>query len=227
NFANPVRNRIRGYINPSGDRDYYSFDVEQDKMVLSLSLTPVNNVDLKLEILNALGEKIYALNSSVMDEGEIIPNLMLRKGRYYLAVSDLSNKRQNYLDAYTLKAAASELRLNWEYEPDDSFEQALSVSLNQSWNGYLAPGSDKDFYSLAVAEDRNLKLDVSGVPQIDFILQVYDQERNLVIEVNEKGKGEGESAIISFTPGNYYVILKDAENNNNSYESYLFSVFER
>ncbi len=112
NSANVMQQTIKGYINPIGDKDYFTFDVMNEVGLFNFSLTPINYIDLKLEIFNSYREKIYTLNSASINEGEIIPNILLKKGTYYISISDVSNKRQNYTDEYTLKIIQKNFNLN-------------------------------------------------------------------------------------------------------------------
>ncbi len=227
NRANFITQTIKGYINPTTDIDWYTFLIEQEKAALNISITPLNSVDLKLALYNHLGEKFYNIDYYPVNEAEILPNLLLDKGKYFLTVSDRSNKNQNYLDNYTISIKQSPYDADQEYEPNNSFDRALKITNNNSYKGYLSPRGDEDCFYFHISEESSLKMDISPVPDLNFIIRIFDQEKNLIQELNGKGSGEGESGIFLFTEGTYYVILKDAENKSNFYENYIFSIFKR
>lgn len=227
NTANPFGGVMRGYINPRGDTDIYLLDHALEKGLFHISVTPLQNIDLKVDVYAFTGERIYTLDSQGKNQGEILPNLFLRKGAYYIALSDASNRRENSLDEYTLKVIGAEAGPSAEYEPNNTPEQAHPLGLNESVRGYLAPRGDRDLFLLLLKEEKNVKIDVAAVPQIDPVLLILDSSGNTVKTVNDRSRGEGESALIFLPAGSYHVILSDAENNSNSYESYLLSVFER
>ncbi len=227
NQATSIKDKINGYINPVSDIDWYTFNVKQDKAILNTSITPLNNVDLKIDFFNQIGEKIYSLDYAKRNEAEVIPNLLLKKGKYYITVTDKKNKYQNYLDYYTMTIKLNPYLNTYEYEPNNSFKEAITFNINNSYKGYLSPGIDKDYYTFSLDDKTTLKFDISPVPQINPVIEIYDAQKNIIKTINNKSRDEGESETITLNSGIYYVILKDADNKNNFYENYIFSIFER
>ena len=227
NQANYISETMKGYINPTFDRDWYFFEINQNQVFLNISVAPLNSVDLRLVLYNHLGEKFYVIDNYPINEAEILPNLLLSRGKYFLTVSDRSNKHQNYLDDYTIALKKTKYEENREYEPNDSYIQAINIEANNSYKGYISPKGDQDYFFFNIQQDMNLKIDISPVPDLNFIIQIIDEYKNMVQEINNRRTGEGESAILSLAAGMYYIILKDAENKGNFYENYIFSIFER
>ncbi len=225
--ATPIQTHIKGYINPVYDIDWYTFFINEKKSILNISITPLSTVNLKCEIFNHIGEKIYTLDNYPDNEAEIMPNLLLHKGQYYLSISDKSNQNQNYLDYYTLTLKINPFKKTWEYEPNNSFENAINININHSYEGYISPAGDKDFFIFNINNDQNIKIDVSPIPQIDFIIIIYDTEKNIIKEINSKPNGYGETATLLLKEGTYYIILKDADKHSNFYENYIFSIYQR
>ena len=112
----------------------------------------------------------------------------------------------------------------WEYEPNNLYHQALPVDVNQSYKGYISPKKDKDILVLTLQEDKNLKIEISPVPQLDFLILLYDSEKKEIKQINNRPEGEGEEEILSLKAGTYYVILKDADNQSNFYENYILPI---
>ena len=227
NQANHIHQIMKGYINPTSDVDWYTFEIDQNQTFVNISITPLNSVNLKLILYNHLGEKFYVIDNYPINEAEILPNLLLDTGTYFLAVSDRSNKNQNYLDDYTIMLKYTIHKEIHEYEPNGSFAQAINIEPNNSYKGYICPKGDEDYFSINIHQDINLKIDISPVPNLDFIIQVFNEQKDMIQEINNGKNSEGESVILSLTAGMYYIILKDAENKDNFYERYIISIFER
>lgn len=227
NKANRISDQINGYINPKADIDWYCIQVTNVKSLINISITPLNSVDLNILIYNQIGEKIYTLNYTSKNHAEVIPNLLLNKGKYYLSVSDTSHKNQNYLDHYTLMIKQREYQQNWEYEPNNTVASAKEIHINHSYNGYISPDKDVDYFKFTLDDETNLKIDISPVPEINFIIEIHDTQKNLIKNINTRAKGEGESETVILQAGTYYIILKNADNKSNFYENYILSLYER
>jgi len=224
--ANLIKNAyVQGFINPAGDVDWYKLEIKE-KSIVNISVTPLNNVDLVLSINNQNGISLKILNYFGISKAEYIPDLMLEPGIYYITLRD-SNYNQNYLDSYTLTVKKEKFSEFLGYEPNDNFEEAILIQPNHSYKGYISPVSDKDFFVFFLNEDRKIKLEISPVPNIDFIVKIFDQNFNLIKEINNGSSGEGESDLLTLTSGKFYIMLSDADNKDNFNENYLLSIYER
>ncbi|MBU1075955.1 MAG: hypothetical protein KKH98_01595 [Spirochaetes bacterium] len=227
NKANFLKTRIQGYINPLSDQDWYEFTVDEEKAIYNISITPVNSIDMSINIYNSIGEKIYDLNAYSVNEAEIIPNLLLSHGQYFLSVSDSSNKNQNYLDHYTLILKKQPFDNNWEYEPNDLLKQAIETDINRSIHGYISSAQDSDTFKFSISSQTSIKIDITPVPHIDPVILILDQQKNIIKKINSNSSGEGETDTLQLSEGTYYVILSDADKKSNFYENYIFSIYER
>jgi hypothetical protein len=112
-------------------------------------------------------------NGSVGD-GELIPNLRLLPGEYYIGVREVWTAgrpaMENVSDFYTLTATWGPPVPGRESEPDDTATQALALAPGQTVRGSLARADDVDYYVVRGAAGRAATLagEVTGVPGVDL-----------------------------------------------------------
>ncbi|MBN1898069.1 MAG: hypothetical protein JW827_04780 [Spirochaetes bacterium] len=227
NKANPLIDSIKGYINPAGDTDWFSFSIEENRSLLNLTVTPLSDVDLLIKIYNSIGEIFFQLNSGEKNESEIFPDLYIEKGKYFLSLADATGGSQNINSPYTVTIRSLPFPDDLEKEPNNSLSQATPFALNSSVKGFLAPQKDLDYFKFSLNGSENLKVSVSPVPALDLIIEIVNTRGEVIASINKNKTSEGESDLVQLEAGNYYVILKDAENKSNYYEKYILTILER
>jgi hypothetical protein len=96
-----------------------------------------------------------------------------------------------------------------ESEPNDEREQANLLPLGESIEGHME-GSWYDWYRVDIpAAGKNLlRVDLTGVPEVNLRLALYDAAGSRVQEVTATEGGGPESLInVGVTQGTYYVCV--------------------
>lgn len=227
--ANYISNSIKGFINPSGDIDWFYFYINGDSpSLLDISITPISDIDFVLKLYNQTGEKLFTLNAYPEDQSEVFPDFYIQPGKYYIAVQNTKSDTQNINKYYTLYIKSQIYPGDFEIEPNNNFENATLIELNSSIKGYISPTGDIDSYIFTINTNKRIKLSISPIPAVDTVIEIYNSDRELIQRINKNRAGEGETEYTELSAGKYYVILKDAENRgSNYYEKYIFTILER
>ncbi len=229
NNANYLKDSVKGFINPPGDVDWFTFTIDSNKAsLLNISITPLSDIDIIVKLYSHMGEKLFELNSYSVNESEFFPDLYILSGKYFITVSDAKNKFQNINSPYTLSIKFFPYAKEFEIEPNNSFDNATMIKLNTPFKGYISPKADIDYYKFSLGSNKRLKFRISPVPAVDFMIEIYSANRELITNINNNQASEGELGYVELNAGIYYVILRDAENkNSNYYENYIFTILER
>ena len=95
-----------------------------------------------------------------------------------------------------------------ESEPNDQREQANEIRLDESATGHFQKKGDKDWYKLVIDKPGKniLRIDLSGVPDVDVSLAIYDEAGHQLKAANTSRKGDPE-AITNFgvSQGTYFI----------------------
>ncbi len=82
-----------------------------------------------------------------------------------------------------------------EKEPNDRPEQALALdgsSIVTATLGADPTKADEDWYALTTTKVSTADVSVTGIPGTDLTLEVYDTDRNRLMQVNSEGEGKPE-----------------------------------
>ena len=95
-----------------------------------------------------------------------------------------------------------------ESEPNDRRDQANEIRLDQSVTGHFHKRSDYDWYKLVISDPGKniIRIDLSGVPDVDVTLTIYNEAGRQLKSANASPKGETE-AITNFgvIEGTYFI----------------------
>jgi serine/threonine-protein kinase len=172
---------VRGHIGEritaeKSDTDFYQFNVAQGTWVLRVELTGIPTMDLKLELYDRLGKRIMDSDGGAIGDGEVMPNVRLEPGDYYIAVREVwvsgRPATEDLVNWYTLTASWKPLDANLEAEPDENPSQALPLSLDQPMRGYLGRLGDVDYYYLRGEGGGTLSATLSAIEGVDARLVV-------------------------------------------------------
>jgi hypothetical protein len=171
-LGRPIRGQIGKRISlDESDRDFYRFSLPSDR-VLRIEVTGIPDMDLKLVVFDRAGQKVAESDSGGPGDSELLPNLGLAAGEYYLDVREewISGKQatENISDWYTLTATAAPPSPGVEREPDDSGNTALPLELDRPITGYLSSAGDVDYYVLQRSGSEALVGEVTGINGVDL-----------------------------------------------------------
>ena len=95
-----------------------------------------------------------------------------------------------------------------ENEPNDRRDQANEIRLDESATGHFQKKGDKDWYKLVIDKPGKniIRIDLSGVPDVDVSLAIYDEAGHQLKAANTSRKGDPE-AITNFgvSQGTYFI----------------------
>jgi hypothetical protein len=208
---------ITGTIAPEGDVDWYKVTVKDDgKQILRASVTGVDGLDLVMALCDSLGQPLTVVDNMGKGQPEVMTGFGVTKGDYYLVVSEKSGRRANANQTYTLTKTLAPAQAGLEYESNESTGTAQPLKVGESIDGYLAPKGDVDWYQFNVYQKGGVLFELAGVPNVQFVATLYDQDYKELQNWTAPKIGESLSAEKDLDPGTYFLRLKgfDASQNN-------------
>lgn len=202
----PIELKLSGKIGTSGDRDFYTFSAPEGAAInryVSLTLEHPASVDLLCNIYYQ-GKLVKTINDWAAKDSrsgrhpvprtktvqERMANLTIGPGRYHVEVRLAGKQKLKRPLQYRLLLVPGQLGKFSELEPNDQREHAQQIEVGMGLEGYFSPAANPllpgavevDWYKLEVDSTNRQLLDValSGVPEVDAVLAVYDSEGRLL-----------------------------------------------
>lgn len=215
---------VNGYIHRSGDVDHYRLTTAEPRLVRLLAEAPAG-LDLRVEVTGG------PLGSLVIDNGRLGEQEQLCSLRvdaatgFSFSVSAASFQRTE-AEPYLLHFELLE-GTNWEVEPNDTAEQVLLGADKRTavasdigiWlgeliapyaTGYTFPPGDSDRFLVEVFADpsaaatyKSVTISLEPNGQVDYSLELVDEDGVPVAVSNTGGVGEGESIALDLPAGMY------------------------
>ena len=198
----PANGRARGTLSSPADVDWYKVKVDRDAGVLSVHVGGIRDVDFVLSFRDKDGRELKRVDETGVGGDETALDLGVTRGDWYVVLSNKNPKADNPSQRYVLSAKL-ESAAGRELQPDDTPMTASPLVLNGVTRGHYfptvnlladEPGKAEEHWFL-IQEDRPgtfaLNLDLSGVPGVDPILELYDVNAYKLKEVSGGGTGQG------------------------------------
>lgn len=191
-----------GTISNPSDIDWYRLDVPGDG-ILSAKVGGIRDIDFVLSAYDKDAREIKRIDETSVGGDEVLLDLGVSAGIYYLSVSNKNPRGNNPTQEYRLETKL-ESDKGREREPNDSAATAQPISAGGSVRGHFWPtrnllsedpdAGEEDWYSVAIDKPGLyvLSAEVSGVPRVDSVMEVYDENGYLLKAVDGGGVGEGE-----------------------------------
>lgn len=99
-----------------------------------------------------------------------------------------------------------------EIEPNNNMAEAQSVKHSTFVKGFINKVMDQDWYKINIPADSSaiLRAEISGIPDINLDIELYDSDKNQLLDVNRYREGEGEVLTnYKLKPGNTYLRIKE------------------
>jgi hypothetical protein len=200
----PAGGKVAGTIGSPGDVDVYRLSLARDGAVLNLHLGGIRDVDFTLSVQDKDRRELKRYDETALGGDEQALDIGLRRGDYYVVVANKNPKSDNPKQEYALTVGL-EPPDDHELEPNDRPLAANALPANSLLRGHYFPAqnllaegedqSEEDWYRVTV--DREglfiLNVDLSEVPKVDPVLEVYDANAYKIKEVDNGGPGEPES----------------------------------
>jgi hypothetical protein len=226
-FANPLSFsvEVEGNINPAGDEDWYRLDVyDPEPQVVTVRVSPTADLDPVIDFFDSSENLILHVDSRGRDEGEIMRNMGVKQGVYYVRVSDKDRTTDNPDNTYTIVAEKKTWTEEEEFEPNNSIASAQAFTLGKLKRGFMSPKGDLDFYTFQIDKSARITVEVSPCALIDFAVNVYDQNGQLVQSINDNPVEEGERKTVALPAGTYYVEVLSVNESENSRDPYILKI---
>lgn len=193
----------KGTIGNPKDQDWYRIDSTADG-VLSAKIGGIKDVDFTISFFDKDRRELKRVDETTVGGDEQLLDLGVSAGAYYLVVSNKNEKANNTAQIYELKTTL-DAPAGREREANDTALTAQTIEAGGLAKGHYWPAkqllseepeaSEEDWYSIEVAKTGLflLNIDVSEVPKVDAILEVYDTNGYKLKELDAGGIGEGES----------------------------------
>lgn len=204
--ATPLRagGEVRGTMASAADKDVYRIKVSDEKALLALHVGGIRSMDFVLSFQDSDRLELKRFDETGSGGDEEAVDLGVVRGVYYLVLSNKNPEADNTEQTYTLKTSLTS-GVRWESEPNDRALLADVLEPGELMRGHYFPSrnllsvedgrSEEDWFLIDVKKSGmfTLNIDVSEVPQIDPVLEIYDANSYMVKQVDAGGKGEPET----------------------------------
>ncbi len=210
-----------GHLCPKLDEDWYAFTLGANDRLLEVSLQMTNPrapVEPTYAVWSAgaggsAGEVAAEPPSEAVGVGAVISEVhCLQPGDYFLAVRDQGNDAQDIRNRYRLSIAL--MPEPDESESNDDADQATRLDSGQARQGYIACGSDQDWYAVSVAQGEVLRVHLESEPSgYQPLLRILAADGNQLAEASNPASSV-ESTLIDLhqvvpTAGDYFLVVSD------------------
>jgi len=218
----------KGYFNPIGDIDWFRVNVyDVNPQILTVKAEPTAYIDYRIKLFSAANELIVSVDDRGEDEGEIIKNIGVGPGVYYIKLENKNQKKDVPQNQYSLTVYKNEWNNEEEYELNNDFNSANSFYLGTLKKGYITPVGDVDFYRFQLEVEKTVRFEISPSVLLDLYIEVYDSEGNLLNKIDSKGEGMGEEGDINLDSGIYFAKVGSNNKNENSRDFYILRIYPK
>lgn len=210
-----LNSNIYGKINGKGDIDcFVLYNKDIIKKIINIYITDINISSLYLTIYDSNKKEILTSSSRKILNIKILPN-----SHYYLKI--FSKKGEYSYISYNLIIEVNKNNKSIEIEPNNSFESACSLVINNPVNGYIAT-RDVDFYKFR-ANASGFYLISLNINKNFINFKLYSNDHIILYEIKKLDK----SVIINpvfLSEGIYYLKISGVNSsytlfvNNSSWE---------
>jgi hypothetical protein len=180
----PLDAPVTGTVSREEDEDVWRLDLpapapDANRQALKLELSAVPGLRPALAVLDRDGNTLVEHRARETGQGVSFRNLAVGPGdrhpAYVVVKSAWTGKHRTAAPdtPYRLVAKLEPVAADLEDEPNDRFEQATHV-FGLGRIGYLAPAGDVDWYALTVDRPVVARVVVSGVDDVDLVLDAPD-----------------------------------------------------
>jgi hypothetical protein len=239
-----IDGKVRGYMDNPGDRDFYRLVLEKSG-IIDVNCSGVKGINLAVKVWK--GEEEPRLLKWIDDNRKSSPerlvNLGVIPGTYYFEVvqSDRDARKANRETPYELELKFREA-ISEESEPNDAKDEADSLRADTEMTGYFSPAynrlnnsaenlhREEDWYAVEVQLKNDaptlLNVALSGVPEVNSTLAIYDEDDKLVAAADNGGAGEAEAITGAGIQksGSYYIVVAAKGYAANNDEPYTLKV---
>jgi hypothetical protein len=239
--------KIRGYLTPPSDVDWYAIEVERPSL-LSAELSALDRVDLKIFVVDpekkdqAKNFELVKIDHAKDNEEEKLTNCALKPGKNYVRVEAAWKKiddkwvkqAENLDETYSLTLNLRTDEGKEEREPNSKPDLATPIQVGQTLRGTLHPMRDSDLYKLDLSGQsgpRDTTIECTGIPKVDISIGLLGPELDekgqpKSMATSKKGRGEQKEQIQKeLMPGEYFVkVWGSPSSESNTVDQYVLTV---
>jgi hypothetical protein len=202
-------------LDPSGDRDFLSFEVEGGMQYTVETGNLGSDCDTVLVLYDADGTELASDDDGGEDElASRLRWTALEDGLLIVEVRSFDEEAERGNAEYDVWVSKSEpVPLDEdEYEPDDTLEQANEILLGTPQMHGLHHPADRDWVSFEAVEGKTYVIETSGLGGgMDTLISLYDEKGEKLAE-NDDGGSESRASRITWSAessGTLYVAIED------------------
>jgi Secretion system C-terminal sorting domain len=195
-----------GAINPSGDVDCFSFQVNQPGvLVMTVSNVPAN-LALTIHMLDP--DLIQWITNSAINGGTSLSFTWnaCKPGKHYIRIFQPQGNfsTQQYQVTASLNSADT-------YECNNDFTEAKTILLNQQITAYINGEGDRDYFQMIMPDTGQLNLSIPTLPSnMRMVISVFDSVQTLIKKSPvPSASGTPVSLSTAVKKGKHYITIED------------------
>lgn len=202
--ATPIHaGKVAGTIKTPSEADFFRVEAPQEQ-VLSAHVAGIRDVDFVLSVYDKDRVELKRADETAVGGDEELLDVGVRPpGPYYIVLKNKNPSANNPDQPYALDVKL-EKAVGREREPNDTPQTASPLELPGVTRGHYWPSQnllsgdtdyvEQDWYRVELSTGLFLmNIDLSEVPKVDPIIEIYDTNGYKIKEVDSGGVGEGES----------------------------------
>ncbi len=221
---------MSGYLSPANDEDWYRLPLDgHGDDYLEVSLSGLPGVNTRVQVFDPIEAPIHGADHGGQGAAEKISNMGvdIEKEFYYIVVS-AKRGESNEDSTYRLVARFLSQQGKMEFEPNNRIVRAMTIADGDTVYGFMDESKDVDWYEIirpAIGAFIG-RVELRGVPDVDFKMTVTDELEEPILVVNEGGEQENE--IISNVGLNqaarYFIKIESVNKGANITDRYALSL---
>ncbi len=185
----------KGLISPKDDIDYYKLVFDDEKTHnFSIKIETLSNLDINFTIMKSDDDLSKYINSFGWGGKEFFSFISNEKGDFYIKVGGVIKNDDvkdplYYLKIEELPGREEDKDLYYEKEFNDSSKLATDLIEGTEIIGAFYPENDEDWFKFDLFKKPiSVDISLSGIREVDSIIELYDKDLKLIKTINEKGE---------------------------------------
>jgi hypothetical protein len=212
---------FQGYMMPTGDHDWYSFDVDGRAQVQVLITDVAPELEMVFRLFDANKDLLLNWQRPARPGGDTDVTFDVpRAGRYYLELAE-SNDNGRSTQAYTLLVEPT--LATDATEDNDMFMKAQPITLGAPVVASILPRGDHDWYRLENIGPGTLGVSIVNNPaELNVVARVFNGEKDVVCNWQSPPREGGDTLFpceLKET-GTYYIEVADGNDDRSSPAAY-------
>ena len=196
--------KVVGTLASASDIDVFKLETSKPGQSLDLRVGGIRDIDFVLKVMDGERRELKRYDETSLGGDERALDVGLDPGAYYIELSNKNPKADNKTQEYSLDVQLGPAE-GREREPDDRALEATPLKPGGVMRGHYFPSrnllneanafQEEDWFKVAIPQEGRwlLNVDVSEVPGVDPILEIYDLNSYMLKALDTTGPGGAES----------------------------------